>query len=87
MGATKKAKKKKLPASKKAKKKQQARGGKKKLRKGPATEVTTEVLEFINALDDFKKSENRPFPTWSEVLEVLKKLGYRKVQPGDGPLD
>ncbi|MFQ5506756.1 MAG: hypothetical protein ACE5F1_18450 [Planctomycetota bacterium] len=87
-GVPKKARKK-LPARKKAQKKaaKKQAGGKKKLRKGPATEVTTEVLEFINALDNFKKSQNRPFPTWSEVLQVLKDLGYRKVRAGDDPLD
>lgn len=51
---------------------------KKPIRKGPTTEVTPDVLEFINALDDYKKDKNRPFPTWSEVLEVVKGLGYRK---------
>ena len=53
---------------------------KKDLIKGPQTEVTTEVLDFIKALDDYKKTKNRPFPTWSEVLEVLKQLGYRQVE-------
>ena len=52
---------------------------KKALRKGPETEVTTEVLDFIKTLDEFKKVKNRPFPTWSEVLEVLKCMGYRQV--------
>ncbi|MEZ5988512.1 MAG: hypothetical protein R3F30_05220 [Planctomycetota bacterium] len=53
---------------------------KKELIKGPDTEVTTEVLDFIKALDQYKKVKNRPFPTWSEVLEVLKQLGYRQVE-------
>jgi hypothetical protein len=51
---------------------------KKEIRKGPDTEITSEVLDFIRALDDFKRSKNRPFPTWSEVLEVVKGLGYRR---------
>jgi len=41
-------------------------------------EIDGEVLEFIEALDRFKKSNNRPFPSWSEVLFVLKELGYRR---------
>ena len=41
-------------------------------------EVDGEVLEFIEALDRFKKANNRPFPSWSEVLFVLKELGYRR---------
>ncbi len=40
--------------------------------------VDDEVLEFIAALDRFKKEHNRNFPNWSEVLHVLKGLGYRK---------
>ena len=36
------------------------------------------MLEFIRALDDYKLEKNRPFPTWSEVLEVIKRLGYRR---------
>jgi len=51
---------------------------KRELRKGPQTEVTEDVLEFIRALDEFKKAHNRPFPTWSEILQVLRNLGYRK---------
>lgn len=53
---------------------------KRKLRKGPNTEITQEVLEFIRALDDYKREKNRPFPTWSEVLEVIKRLGYRRTR-------
>lgn len=38
-----------------------------------------EEVEFMNAMDDYKRRSGRPFPTWSEVLEVLRDLGYRKV--------
>jgi hypothetical protein len=31
------------------------------------------------AIDTYKKANQRPFPTWTEVLEVIKALGYRKV--------
>lgn len=44
-------------------------------------EVDHEVLEFIRALDDYRKAMGRPFPSWSEVLHVLRQLGYRKVEP------
>jgi hypothetical protein len=30
-------------------------------------------------MDQYKRANRRPFPTWSEVLEVLHSLGYRKV--------
>ena len=36
-------------------------------------------VEFMRAMDDYKRKSGRPFPTWSEVLEVLTSLGYRKV--------
>ena len=30
-------------------------------------------------MDEYKRDFGRPFPTWSEVLEVAKSLGYRRV--------
>lgn len=36
-------------------------------------------IEFMKAIDDYKRRSGRAFPTWSEVLEVLRDLGYRKV--------
>ena len=48
-------------------------------RSSPAlAEVDTEVLEFIAAIDRFKKENGRPFPSWSEILLVLRELGYRR---------
>ena len=41
-------------------------------------DVDHEVLAFIAALDRFKKTHNRAFLNWREVLFVLKELGYRK---------
>lgn len=40
-----------------------------------------EEIEFMRAMDDYKRRSGRQFPTWSEVLEVLRDLGYRKVAP------
>lgn len=45
-------------------------------------EVDDEVLEFIAALERFKKDHGRPFPSWSEVLHVLRSLGYRRSAGG-----
>jgi hypothetical protein len=42
-------------------------------------EMPPEVLEFITAIDDYKRIYRRPFPTWSEVLEILKTLGYSRI--------
>ncbi len=41
--------------------------------------MTDEQFEFLMAMDQYKRQNNRPFPTWTEVLEVVKVLGYRKV--------
>jgi len=38
--------------------------------------LSTDEVEFINAINDYKSKFNRPFPTWSEILHVLRTLGY-----------
>src|SRR5262249_51268773 len=42
-------------------------------------DYTDEEIVFMRAMDQYKRDNRRPFPTWSEVLEVLYALGYRKV--------
>ena len=37
-----------------------------------------EEVEFMNALDEYKRTSGRMFPTCSEILEVIRKLGYQK---------
>ncbi|RME41746.1 MAG: hypothetical protein D6788_00565 [Planctomycetota bacterium] len=44
-------------------------------------EITGELLEFIQAIDEYKRVNDRPFPSWSEVFEIIHYLGYRKVAP------
>lgn len=41
--------------------------------------MSDELLEFVLAIDEYKRTNKRPFPTWSEVFEVIRYLGYRKV--------
>ena len=41
-------------------------------------DYTDEEIEFMSAMDQYKRANGRPFPTWSEVLEVLRDLGYRR---------
>ncbi|MCK6446268.1 MAG: hypothetical protein L6Q99_07745 [Planctomycetes bacterium] len=41
-------------------------------------EMTAEVIEFITAIDAYKRQNGRPFPNWSEILEVVKSLGYAR---------
>lgn len=38
-----------------------------------------EEIEFMKAMDDYKRRSGRQFPTWSEVLEVIRCIGYRKI--------
>jgi hypothetical protein len=42
-------------------------------------DYTEDEIEFMRAMDDYKRRSGRQFPTWSEVLEVIRDLGYRKV--------
>src|SRR5262249_48120121 len=42
-------------------------------------DYSDEEIAFMKAMDQYKRENRRPFPTWSEVLEVLRALGYRKV--------
>jgi hypothetical protein len=42
-------------------------------------QMSDEQFEFIMAIDEYKRANSRPFPTWTEVLEVIHALGYRKV--------
>ena len=41
-------------------------------------DITPDVMEFIEAINHYKREHNRPFPTWSEVLKILKDMGYRR---------
>jgi len=36
-------------------------------------------IEFMHAMDDYKQQSGRMFPTCSEILEVIQKLGYRQI--------
>ena len=42
-------------------------------------QMSDEQFEFLLAIDEYKRKNTRPFPTWTEVLEVIKAMGYRKV--------
>jgi hypothetical protein len=41
-------------------------------------DYTADEIEFMRAMDEYKRKAGRQFPTWSEVLEVLKSLGYKR---------
>ena len=50
-------------------------------------EMTVEQFEFCMAIETYKKVNKRLFPTWTEVLEVIRQLGYRKVAHRDIKLE
>ncbi len=60
------------------------RAGERRINEYP---LSAEELEFINAMNAYKHAHDRPFPTWSEVLHVLRALGYsrssRALRPGE----
>jgi hypothetical protein len=41
-------------------------------------DYSADELEVMTAMQAYKQSSGRMFPTWSEVLEVLQALGYQK---------
>jgi len=42
-------------------------------------DYSLEEVEFMRALDSYKRTHGRMFPTCSEILEVIRDLGYVKV--------
>src|SRR5882724_4857232 len=42
-------------------------------------DYSDDEIAFMRAMDQYKRENRRPFPTWSEVLEVLRAIGYRQV--------
>lgn len=46
-------------------------------------EMTKEQFLFLVAIDSFKKANNVAYPSWSDVLEVVRLLGYRKSMPSE----
>ncbi len=41
-------------------------------------DYSSDEIEFMSALDDYKRRSGRMFPTCSEILEVVRALGYEK---------
>ena len=56
-------------------------------------DYSNDEIEFMHALDDYKRRSGRMFPTCSEILEVIRDMGYVKLSPeeiaargpGNGP--
>lgn len=41
-------------------------------------DYTADEIEFMRAMDEYKRKSGRQFPTWSEVLEVIRGMGYKR---------
>ncbi len=44
-------------------------------------EYSDDEIQFMHALDAYKRTSGRMFPTCSEILEVIRALGYVRVTP------
>ncbi len=53
------------------------------MRSAEEGEMTREQYLFIQAIDVFKRVNGKTFPTWTDVLEVVRKLGYRKTMKSE----
>lgn len=42
-------------------------------------EMNREQFLFLVAIEEFKRVNGKAFPNWTDVLEVIRKLGYRKT--------
>ncbi len=42
-------------------------------------DYTGEEIEFMQAMDAYKRANGRMFPTCSEILEVIRALGYVRI--------
>jgi hypothetical protein len=46
-------------------------------------EMNKEQFMFLMAIDSFKAANRKTFPSWTDVLEVIRLLGYRKTSPSE----
>ena len=50
-------------------------------------EMNVEQFELVMAIETYKKVNKRLYPTWTEILEIVRQLGYRKVEARSIQLD
>lgn len=46
-------------------------------------ELNQEQFYFLMAIEGFKRANNKVYPSWTDVLEVVRLLGYRKTLPSE----
>ena len=44
-----------------------------------ARPVNQEELDFLQAIEEFKKKNDKLFLSWTEVLKIVKDLGYSRT--------
>ncbi len=47
--------------------------------------LSSEELQFIKAIEKYKSENHKHFLSWTEVLKIVKDLGYRKVSKKPQP--
>ena len=53
-----------------------------------ANPLSKDELEFVQAIEKYKKEKGKLYPSWTEILAIVKDLGYvqtaqkRKPNPG-----
>jgi hypothetical protein len=50
-----------------------------------SSDLSDDELEFMKAIDAFKRQSGKAHPTWAEVLAVTRALGYRKIAAPELP--
>jgi hypothetical protein len=45
-------------------------------------DYSNDEIEFMHAMDEYKRANGRMFPTCSEILEVVRSIGYQKLPLG-----
>lgn len=56
-----------------------SRSAKRRSPKEPETDpevLELERLEFLRAMDAYKRKTGKTFPSWTEVLDVLRSIGW-----------
>ncbi|MCH7750885.1 MAG: hypothetical protein IH898_01850 [Planctomycetes bacterium] len=46
-------------------------------------DYSVQEVDFMNAMEKYKRKSGRMFPTCSEVLEVIRDLGYVQLTPAE----
>ena len=41
--------------------------------------LSTEELQFVKAIEKYKQEKRKLFLSWTEVLKIIKELGYRRT--------